>query len=333
MSDAQRVGQLLMIDCPSTYLSSTTATAIQAQHVGSVILDGNSSLSISQEKTLTRALQHIAPAQTGLFVATDQEGGLVRRLRGPDFTDMPSALTQGGWSTATLQSRATSWASELRAGGVNVDLAPVLDTVPPGTTNNPPIGDLDREYGHDTATVTSHGLAVLRGFAAAGLIATVKHFPGLGRVSENTDTTSGVTDVTTSADDPYLQPFAAAIRAGVAFVMMSTAIYPRIDPAGPAAFSSAVVTGLLRGKLGFRGIVISDDLGNARQVSGYSPGERAWRFIRAGGDIVLTVNASQAGAMTSAILDRMRSSASFTRQVHAAALRVLAAKQAHGLVY
>jgi beta-N-acetylhexosaminidase len=270
MTDAQRVGQLLMIGCPSTGVDSATVTAIGTYHVGSVILDGNSTLSISQEKSISTALQDTAAAHAKLFIATDQEGGLVRRMRGPGFASIPSALVQGGWAPSTLQSSATTWAGQLKSAGINVDLAPVMDTVPPGDTNNPPIGDLDREYGHDPSAVASHGLAVARGFAAAGVVATVKHFPGLGRVTANTDTTGGVTDSTTTSTDAYLAPFAAAVHAGLPFVMISTAIYTRIDVTAPAAFSARIVTGILRGTLGFHGVAISDDLGSAQQVSGYS---------------------------------------------------------------
>jgi beta-N-acetylhexosaminidase len=118
----------------------------------------------------------------------------------------------------------------------------------------------------------------------------------------------------------------------VPFVMMSTAIYARLDPGVPAAFSSRIVTGLLRGSLGYRGLVISDDLGGAAQVAGLAPGERAVRFVAAGGDVVLTVDAGQAGEMTAALLARARSDAAFRRQVDAAALRVLAEKQRLGLL-
>ncbi len=321
-----------MVDCPSTRVAAATLRAIHTHHVGSVILDGNSTLSLNREKSITAALQRAAPTHTKLFISTDQEGGLVRRMRGPGFASIPSALVQGGWSPATLQSRARTWAGQLRSAGINVDLAPVLDTVPAGDTNNPPIGDLRREYGHTPTVVSSHGVAVARGFAAAGVLATAKHFPGLGRVRANTDTTAGVKDSRTTSTDAYLRPFAAAIRAGVPFVMVSTAIYTRIDPSAPAAFSTPIVTGLLRGTLGFRGVVISDDLGAARQVSGYSVGGRAWRFINAGGDIVLTVNATQAAPMTRAILTRMHTHAAFKKKVYAAALRVLTAKQAHALL-
>lgn len=331
MSDAERVGQLFMIGCPSTTVTDACLQTIRAGHIGSVILTGNSTLSIAEEKKVTAALQAVAPPGAGLFIATDQEGGDVQRMQGPGFTDSSSALEQGQRATADLQRAATTWGHELRAAGINVDLAPVLDTVPPGV-DNPPIGELDREYGHTPEVVSRQGNAVAQGLAAGGVIATAKHFPGLGRVTENTDTSAHVVDDTTTADDPALLPFITAIRAGVPFMMVSTAVYARIDESTPAAFSRPIVTGLLRNDLGFDGVVISDDLGAAEQVAGYPVAERALKFISAGGDLVLTVDAGQAEEMTSAVLSRMRADATFREQVNAAALRVLAAKQAHGLL-
>jgi beta-N-acetylhexosaminidase len=332
MSLRQRVGQLLMVDCSTTGVSGATTTAITQYAVGSVILDGTSYAGLQATQGVTGQLRSLAPRAAGLFIATDQEGGIVQRLQGAGFTRIVSAVNQGGIPPATLQGFAQGWGSQLRQAGVNVNLAPVLDTVPAGFGPNPPIGDLDREYGHTPATVTAHGVPVARGMAAAGVDATVKHFPGLGRVSGNTDPTGGVTDSVTTRSDAYLAPFRAAINAGVPFVMMSTAIYSRIDPGTPAAFSKTIVTGMLRGDLGFGGVIISDDLGGAAQVANYSPGQRAVAFVAAGGDMVLTVNANQAGEMTSALVQKAQSSSTFRRLVDAAALRILQAKQARGLL-
>ncbi|MEO6885868.1 MAG: glycoside hydrolase family 3 N-terminal domain-containing protein [Jatrophihabitantaceae bacterium] len=333
MSEAQRVGQLLMVDCPSGYVADATVAAITRDGVGSVILDGTSDKSVSQTAAITAALQQSAPASVQLFVSTDQEGGLVQRLQGPGFTRIPSAVDQGQTDPVDLRTATAAWATQLKAAGVNVDLGPVLDTVPTGGGSNPPIGDLDREYGSTPAVVTSHGLAVLSGLTDAGVDATVKHFPGLGRVAGNTDTTSGVKDTITTRIDPYLAPFAAAIKAGVPFVMMSTAIYTRIDPNNPAAFSRTILTGLLRNTLGFTGVVISDDLGAAAQVAYLSPGQRAVAFVAAGGDMVLTVDATLAPEMTAALLTKANADPAFKALVDAAARRVLQAKQARGLLH
>ncbi len=332
MSLRERVGQLLMVDCSTSGVSPATSTAITQYEVGSVILDGTSYAGLPEIRAETRLLQSMAPRHTALLVATDQEGGLVQRLQGSGFTRIVSAVQQGTIPPATLQGYAKGWAQQLRAAGVTVNLAPVLDTVPPGGAPNPPIGDLDREFGHAPSVVKSHGLAVLRGMAAGGVAATVKHFPGLGRVSGNTDTTSGVTDSVTTRTDPYLSPFRAAVQAGVPFVMMSTAIYSRLDPGVPAAFSAPIITGMLRGDLGFHGLVISDDVGAAKQVSGFSVGARAVKFVGAGGDIVLTVDANEASEMTGALLSRANSDAAFRAKVNAAALLVLQEKQRLGLL-
>jgi beta-N-acetylhexosaminidase len=235
---------------------------------------------------------------------------------------------------ATLRAQATEWGNQLAAAGVNLDLAPVLDTVPSAAAagRNPPIGGFEREFGYDPATVAAHGVAFMQGLAAAGVATSVKHFPGLGRVAANTDTSSGVVDSITTRHDPYLAPFAAAGNAGTPFVMMSTAVYTRIDPDNPAAFSPTIVQGMLRGDLGFHGVIVSDDLGNARQVASVSVPNRALRFLAAGGDLVLTLDNGQTAAMVGAVLARAQADSRFRAQVDASALRVLLAKQRLGLL-
>lgn len=331
MSEAQRIGQLFMVGASSAGPDSATMSAITRYGVGSVILTDTSQRSAAAIATISRQLQASTPSTAKLFVATDQEGGEVQRLQGPGFDTMPSGLQQGSYSPQRLRADARHWGNQLRAAGVNLDLAPVVDTVPQGASN-PPIGDLSRQYGSDPTTVAGHGTAFAQGLADAGVDATIKHFPGLGRVSANTDTDAGVTDTITTRHDPYLAPFAAGIKAGVPFVMVSTAYYSRIDPDHPAAFSPTVVTGMLRGDLGFRGVVISDDVGGAAQVARFSPAQRAVQFVVAGGDIVLTVNAGQIPQMTAAVLARAQADPTFRADVDAAALRVLQAKQARGLL-
>lgn len=332
MSEAERVGQLLMVDCPTSGIADATVTAIQTSHVGSVILDNTTSDGSAAIASITAQLESDNPGIAKLFIATDQEGGLVQRLQGEGFSTIPSAVMQGRLSPATLRADAREWGAQLRHVGVNVDLAPVLDTVPSGSGPNPPIGDLDRQYGNTPTVVAIHGVAVAQGLADAGVVATVKHFPGLGRVAGNTDLSAGVTDTVTTEHDAYLAPFAAAINVGVPFVMVSTAIYARIDPGTPAIFSSKIVTTMLRDELGFKGVVITDDVGGAAQVASYPLGARAVNFIAAGGDIVLTVDASQAADLTQALLAKAAADPGFKAKVDAAAMRVLVAKQTHGLL-
>jgi len=237
MTETQRIGQLFMVGTPATGLSSQTVTDIQTYHVGNVLLTGRSSAGVTATAAVSAALQAKAdgPSTSGvpLFIATDQEGGNVQVLSGTGFSSIPTALTQGGYPSSTLRADAKTWGAQLKAAGVNVNLAPVLDTVPSAAfaPSNKPIGYYQREYGYDPTTVSTEGGAFAQGMADAGIGATIKHFPGLGRVTQNTDTSSGVTDTQTTRTDSYLTPFADAVNAGVPFVMVSLAYYSKIDPA------------------------------------------------------------------------------------------------------
>ncbi|GAW51954.1 MULTISPECIES: glycoside hydrolase family 3 N-terminal domain-containing protein [unclassified Nocardioides] len=333
MTLAQRVGQLFMVGTPADEVDRATKRQISRFHVGNVILTGRSYDGVEKPARVSRAMRsQVSAASTdgvGLLVATDQEGGQVQVLQGPGFAAMPSALEQGTWAPARLRAAAKTWARQLRKAGVDLDLAPVLDTVPgrKAAKHNPPIGRYHREFGYTPRVVTRHGLAFLRGMTDGGVVPTVKHFPGLGRVNANTDTKAGVTDRVTTRHDAYLKPFRAAVEAGAPFVMMSTAYYARLDADRPAAFSPFVVDTMLRGDLGFQGVVVSDDLARAAQVARFTPAGRALRFIGAGGDIVLTVDPDPVPAMYAAVLARARHDEAFRAKVDAAALRVLTAKQ------
>jgi len=174
---------------------------------------------------------------------------------------------------ATLTSEAAVWGRPVLRAWVNVNLAPVMDTVSKRfAPHNPPVGQYYGEYGYTSATVAARGTAFLRGRRSTGLAMTAKHFPGLGRVNGNTDTTSGVTDRVATRSSIDVAPFRAALTSGARFLMVSSAIYSRIDAHRPAAFSSTVITGMIRGDLGFTGVVVSDDLGSSWQVREWSPG-------------------------------------------------------------
>jgi beta-N-acetylhexosaminidase len=214
-----------------------------------------------------------------------------------------------------------------------MDLAPVADTVPAGTSQaNPPIGAFDRQYGASPDAVAQDVGSVVSAAQASGVLTTLKHFPGLGRVRANTDTSTLAVDDVTTASDPFLRPFISGIAAGSAAVMISSARYPRLDPDNVAVFSAPVVTGLLRQRLGYDGLVISDDLGAAVAVAAVPVGERAVRFIRAGGDVALTVRSTDAGPMADALLTAARQSPAFQARVADAARHVVQSKYRAGLL-
>jgi beta-N-acetylhexosaminidase len=280
-------------------------------------------------------MQELAPSGTGgvrLFIAANQEGGEIQQLSGPGFATMPSEVQQGTWPLSTQRAAATDWGTDLRAAGVNLDLAPVMDVVPQGSAlSNAPIGALDREFGSDPETNGEHGAAFIQGMAAAGVMTVAKHFPGLGRVVGNTDFTANVVDNVTTANDPYLNSFRAPVGAGVPMVMVALATYTRIDPTQLAAFSPTVMR-LLRNGLGFTGVIVSDDLGEAAAVQAIPAATRAVDFLTAGGDLISSQALVPAEQMAAAVLAKASGNAAFRGTVDAAAQRVLAAKQAAGLL-
>lgn len=337
MTTAQRIGQLFMVGGPVTGLGSPTTSAISAYHVGNLLLTGRTTSGAPPVRYLAGQADNLATATaTGgvpLFIAADQEGGYVQVLQGTGFSRMPTALTQGTWADTTLTAYATSWGAQVMRSGVDVDLAPVMDTVSQAfAPYNKPIGYYQREYGYTQAVVADKGTTFLRGMQAYGLAMTAKHFPGLGRVAGNTDTTAGVTDTVTTRTSADVTPFRAALSAGAHLLMVSSAYYSRIDPYHPAAFSSTVIRGMVRGDLGFTGIVVSDDLGNATQVAAWSLGARAVDFIGAGGDMVLTVNPYTIPSMVSAVTARAASDSVFRGWVQSAVMRVLTVKAQYGLL-
>jgi len=230
-----------------------------------------------------------------------------------------------------LQHDAATWGRQLSGAGVNLDFAPVMDVVPSGTESaNAPIGALHREYGSDPTTVATHGAAFIRGMRQAGVATTAKHFPGLGRVHDNTDDVGAVVDTVTGADDASLKPFRAAVAAGVPIVMVSLATYTRIDPDHLAAFSPTVMR-LLRVGMRFEGVIASDSL-TATAVSNVPPAKRAIEFLSAGGDLIVSRTVNATVAMATAVLARASSDSEFGAQVDDAVQRVLTAKEAAGLL-
>ncbi|MGV9247728.1 glycoside hydrolase family 3 N-terminal domain-containing protein [Streptomyces sp. NPDC003710] len=337
MTSAQRVGQLIMGGVSATRLDQAQLRTLRNNHVGSIMLTGRSTAGTRATRTLVDSVRSQADQagghRVGMFVATDQEGGQVQVLNGPGFSTIPNGLTQGSWSTTTLRTRATDWANQLKAAGVNLNLAPVADVVPASLgTRNGPIGHFYREYGHTPDVVSSHSNAFSSGFAQAGVMTTLKHFPGLGQVIGNTDTTANVMDSVTTSGSGSLTPFRTGIRAGAPFVMASLATYTKIDPRHIAAFSPTVIGQLLRSQLGFKGVVISDDLGNAVAVRSFTPAQRAVNFLTAGGNMILTVRPDVVPAMAQAIQARMQQDAGFRAKVNDSVHRILAAKRNAGLL-
>ncbi len=336
LTPAQRAGQLVWAGLASDDGSRDIDALVRSDHLGGIVLLGGWSGSAEVAAT-TRHLQSLtSAAATGrlaLLVSADQEGGAVQELTGPGFSAIPSALSQGSMSPSALTAAATTWGTQLHLTGVDLDLAPVADTVPASLgTQNAPIGRYHREFSADPERNASMVAAFVAGLHDAGVAATVKHFPGLGRITGNTDVTAhGITDPTATTHDPYLAPFAAGIAAGVDVVMVGSAFYPGIDPAHQAVFSSAVITGLLRGTMRYGGVVVSDEIGAAAAVAAVPLGERAADVIAAGGDAVIVKPHADVAPMVAGLLQRARSDPGFSARLDQAATRVVELKVRRGL--
>jgi beta-N-acetylhexosaminidase len=240
-----------------------------------VILFGANVASIGQVRRMTRELQAIRRPRglrAPLIVMTDQEGGLVKRLPGaPDRS--PPNMT----STAIARDQGRATARTLRAAGVNIDLAPVVDVARPGS-------QMEREgrsFGRSTRTVSTRAGAFVAGLRTGGVAATAKHFPGFGAAGANTDATSVVIRSSLGTLRRVDEPPFTAVRAPL--VMISSAIYPALSQQ-PALLSRRVVTGELRRHLGFRGVTVTDSL-NAGAL--LREGSVLQRAIRAGDDLLL----------------------------------------------
>ncbi len=336
MSVPERAGQLLWAGLDTNASMTSLDNMVRSQHLGGVVLLGGWSGS-GRVAAATKHLQSLTGRGTtagmGLLVSADQEGGQVQQLRGDGFTRMPSAHIQDTLKPTQLTVAATLWAREMAAAGVNVNLAPVADTVPASLgAGNGPIGQYGREFSSDPVDNARMVAGFVRGMHAGGVAATVKHFPGLGRIRNNTDfSATGITDSTTTSTDPYLGPFAAGIGAGADIVMVGSAIYAKIDPGVNAVFSHRIVTGILRDRLSYAGVVVTDDVGSAKAVSRTPVAQRATKFVAAGGDVVLTANPALVPTMAAALVAKAKGDPAFNALVTAAATRVVALKAERGL--
>lgn len=329
---AEQVGQLYMMGINAGTPVATAIAQMQASGAGAVILLGNRTDGVASIAQYTGRLRDASAARSPVLVAVDQEGGLVQRLQGPGFDTIPAAVVQGQASAADLRADWQLWGGQLRQAGALFNLAPVADVVPADqVATNQAIGQLDRGFGSDADLVAGQVAAVVHGLGEAGVASSVKHFPGLGLVPENTDLAVGH-DRVSQLTDAELLPFQAAIDAGVSSVMVSSAIYTQVDAANPAVFSSTIIDGILRQRMGFDGVVISDDLGVAASVAGYPVAQRGLGFLRAGGDLVIVADPVAAQAMVDATLTAAQTEPALADQLAAKVARLFALKTSVGLM-
>jgi beta-N-acetylhexosaminidase len=322
------VGQLFTVDFSGPEPSAEVERLIVDGGVGGVILFDKNVEGPGQVARLTNALQRLASkaGHPPLLVSVDQEGGPVVRLRGTWF---PSAMAFGAAADETLAARAAEvTARELRATGIHLNFAPVLDVN--SNPANPVIGV--RSYGEDPARVARLGVAAIAGMQSAGVLATAKHFPGHGdTVLDSHLALPMVSHGRDRLDAVELLPFREAVHAGVAAVITAHVVYPALDPDHPATLSARIIA-LLREEWGFGGLVVSDSMRMRAIADRYAPGDAAVQAVRAGVDIVLALGAVEAQWEA---LDAVRAAARDGRlpagRIQEAAERILAAKRRLGL--
>ncbi len=256
LSDQQLAGQRLMVGFDGTAFNSDLQFLIEQLQVGGVILFTRNILDPRQLQNLCADIQRCGhrSGQPPLCIAIDQEGGDVARLKKP-FTQLPGASQMKNEADAAEFVRIT--AAELRSAGVNMNMAPVMDVAPEDISSIM----ASRSYGADPARVSRMGCRVIEHFQQRNIMAVAKHFPGIGRtvLDSHEDMPTLDVDIDTLKKSD-LVPFEDAIDCQVAGMMLSHIFYKRIDPDWPASLSAVIAGDLLRKELGYKGVVMTDDL-------------------------------------------------------------------------
>ncbi len=293
-----KIAQMLIMGFRGTEATEESAIVktLKAHAIGGVILFNYDVPSKSSPRNI------VGPAQTSalisslkkysrkpLFVAVDLEGGRVNRLK-PEygFADFPSAQALGEKNdVAYTRAVSESIAVEISALGFNINFAPVADVnVNP---KNPVIGALGRSFSANAETVALHCESFIAGHKSLGIINSLKHFPGHG--SSTADSHLGMADVTATYKDIELIPYDKLVKNGEMDMVMTAHIINRnIDPVYPATLSSKYIKGILRTRLGFKGIVVSDDMHMAAISANYGYEEALVRAVNAGCDLLIISN-------------------------------------------
>lgn len=327
-SNARLAAQVLA--APATFTGLSKAVPLVQAGFGGIILFGPDA-----PKNLGASISTLMSKAVGVrpVIMADEEGGSVQRLQGI-VGYVPSArYLTNNYSAAQIKARATVIGKAMAKAGVSMDLAPVLDVdARPGPNANNPDGT--RSFSGNPAIAARNGVAFAQGLAAAGVIATGKHFPGLGGSVGNTDVGSGRTQPWSTLQRQALPPFKAAIAAGIPAIMVANASVPGVT-SKPASVSSAVMVDVLRKQLHFTGVIITDSLSAAAlRKAGYTLNSAIIASIANGADIALfgtgsTTSSSIALHARDAVVAAVAHGQLSRARLIDAALHVLAMKKVH----
>jgi beta-N-acetylhexosaminidase len=308
----QQVGQLIVSSFPDPAPPDYIRRRLRARETAGVILFGLNAGSEAEWRRLTRSVQR--HARDDALVMVDQEGGEIRTVSWAG----PAAGAPEQGDATSVRRTARQAAGQLARGGVNVNLAPVAD-VPGGAA--PVMGF--RAFAGDAEGIAARTRAFIAGMRSAGVATAAKHFPGLGRAQVNTDDASALVTGGVEAD---LIPFRAAIRERVPLIMLSHALYPELDADRIASQSPEVVTGLLRDRLGYEGLIVTDSIEAQAVLDRGGVASAAERSLRAGADLVLTTGSASWNLIHPWLLRKARTSPAFRKRIREAAARVIALK-------
>lgn len=287
MTTEQKIGQLFCVSFSGTELSESVKDFFREYSVGNVILFSKNIENAEQTAGLCRDIQSEITANTGIaaFIGTDQEGGAVVRITdGAVYYPGAMALAAGG-SYDDIQKVGEYMGAELKALGINIDFAPVADVN--SNPDNPVIGT--RSFGSNPEDVGECSAAFINGMNASMEVSTAKHYPGHG--DTDTDSHYGLPRVDKSLDslmETELLPFKKLIENNVPAIMAAHIIYPQIDGENPASMSKILLTDVLRNKLGFNGMIVTDGLRMGAIADNFGTADACVSSINAGADILLT---------------------------------------------
>lgn len=283
LTSREKIGQLFMVGFLGTSVTPELASFIKEYKPGGVILFSRNLESVEQIVELTNDLQRCSP-KSPLLISIDQEGGRVSRLP-KGFTIFPPCELLGRCNSSELAyAAAATIAKELKAVGINMNMAPVLDVN--SNPDNPVIGD--RAFGSTPEVVGEMGLVTAAGLQDNRVVACGKHFPGHGDTNADSHKELPVVEASRERLEAVeFPPFRRAAAAGVATMMTAHVLYKALDERIPATLSPAVITNLLREEMRYDGVVLTDDLEMHAIVDHYGPGDAAVRALLAGCDVLL----------------------------------------------
>lgn len=303
MSDSQKVGQLMMVGLPGDTLDADGRYMLTEFPNGNVILFDRNMKNPEQVKKLTADIQKEVRAATGLpaFIAVDQEGGQVRRME--DYMPaMPAAATLGKQNPEATYDWAVKTGKALKEMGINLNFAPVVDLD----------GAYERSYGKTPEEVIPHAKAAIRGYIDSGVMTSLKHFPGIGKVKTDPHLDGDVVPLSRQElDQQDGKPFRdiiAAMDADKTFVMVSNVTFPMLEEKVPACLSKTIMKDILRDAYGYQGLVLTDDMDMGAMAKHYPFQEMGVQAIQAGADMILVCqDASHAQQVYNGLLKAYRS--------------------------